>query len=158
MSIGKTFRTLKDMQTSLSGYRILDHPADLGFQAWAPTLPDLFAECGKALTSVFVDVNTIARSDIQAVEIIGDDLESLLYNWLSEILYLFDGEKRLFSEFAILSHQQNSPTEFLQAELRGEQFDRDKHEIKTYVKAVTYHQLSIQRGESGYSASVYLDI
>ncbi len=31
------------MKTSMSGFTILDHPADLGFKAWAPNLPDLFA-------------------------------------------------------------------------------------------------------------------
>ena len=130
----------------------------MGFRAWAPNLSDLFAECGKALTSVLVDLESVDKSEITAVEILGDDLESLLYNWLAEILYLFDGEKKLFSEFVIVSHKRNDGTEFLQAELKGERYVQDKHQIKTYVKAVTFHQMSIVHNEDGYSAQVYLDI
>lgn len=146
------------MQTSLSGFLILDHPADLGFKAWAQNLPDLFAECARALTSVLVDLETIGGEDATAVEILGDDLETLLYNWLAEILYLFDGEKKLFSDYVVLSHRQHEGTEFLQAELRGESYNPAKHQVKTYVKAITFHQLKIERTDQGYSAQVYIDI
>ncbi len=146
------------MKTSMSGFTILDHPADLGFKAWAPNLPDLFAECARALTSVVVDLDAVEPLEISAVEVLGDDIENLLYNWLSEILYMFDGEKKLFHDFAILRHTSGDGSEFLQAELKGEPYQREKHAIKTYVKAVTYHQLQIRHGADGYTAQVYLDI
>lgn len=146
------------MQKQASCFEILDHPADMGFRAWAPNLPDLFAECGRAVTSILVDLEAVSLTEQTAVEILGDDLESLLYNWLAEILYLFDGEKKLFGEFVIVNHKNNDGTEFLQAELNGERFSPEKHQIKTYVKAVTFHQLSIVHNEEGYTAQVYLDI
>src|SRR5271170_105570 len=98
------------MQSSASCFEILDHPADMGFRACAPNLADLFAQCGKALTSVLVDLESVDGTEMTAVEILGDDLESLLYNWLAEILYLFDGEKKLFSEFVVVSHRRNDGT------------------------------------------------
>jgi len=140
------------------GFEILDHPADMGLRAWAPNLPDLFSECGKALTSVIVDLDSLSADEIMSVEILGDDLETLLYNWLAEILYLFDGERWLFSEYRIISHQSGRGTEFLQAELRGEQFRPERHQVKTYVKAVTFHQLEIKHTEKGLTARVFLDI
>jgi SHS2 domain-containing protein len=146
------------MKTSLSGFEILDHPADLGFRAWSPNLPDCFAECARALTSVLVDPELIRASEVKAAEILADDLEGLLYNWLSEILYLFDGEQMLFCQFDIVGHKANGGVEFLQAELKGERYDPARHAIKTYVKAVTFHQLSIKHAEDEYTARVFLDI
>jgi len=145
-------------ETLASGFEVLEHPADMGFRAWAPTLTDLFAVCARALTAVLVDLESIDADRAESVEVLGDDVETLLYNWLAEILYLFDGEKKLFCEFSILSHRISDGTEFLQAELKGANYDREKHEIKTYVKAITFHQLKIEHTQAGYAAQVFLDI
>lgn len=146
------------MRNMTAGYEILDRPADLGLRAWAANLPDLFAECGKALTDVIVDIDTINPADIHSADIMAEDIEGLLFNWMSEILYLFDGEKKIFCQFAITGHRTAGGTEYLQAEMRGERYDPERHQIKTYVKAVTFHQLSIKHGEGGYVAEIYLDI
>ncbi len=146
------------MRTTAHGFELLDHPADLGFAAWAPTLPDLFAECALALTSILVDLKEVEPRDFVGVEVLGDDIESLLYNWLAEILYQFDGEGRLFCQCNIISHVSRDGTDRLQAELRGEAYDKSRHELKTYVKAVTFHQLSVKHEAQGYTARVYLDI
>lgn len=140
------------------GFELLDHPADMGFRAWAFTISDLFVECACALTSILVDLDVVSCCESVRLEILGDDLETLLYNWLAEILYLFDGEKKLFSEFVVLSHKTFQGAQCLEAELKGEQYSCTKHQIKTYVKAVTFHQLRIESQENGYSARVFLDI
>ncbi len=140
------------------GFELLDHIADLGFRAWALTLPDLFAECAGALTDVLVDAETVEVRERVGSEVMGADLESLLYAWLSEILYLYDADGWLFKEFAILSHRAGGSGEYLQAELAGERYDRYRHQIKTYVKAVTMHQLEVKHENELYSARVFLDI
>jgi SHS2 domain-containing protein len=145
------------MQVSATGFQILDSQTDLGFRAWGPNLHDLFAECARALTSVIVDLASVEPSESSAVEIIGDDLEGLLHNWLAEILYLFDGGKKVFSDFDVVSHTRNGDTEFLQAELTGELFEAEKHQVKTAVKAVSLERLSIEHGEHGYVAQVFLE-
>lgn len=145
-------------ETVASGFEILDHPADMGFRAWAPTLADLFAECARALTSVLVEIATIQPRESMGVEVWGDDVETLLFNWLAEILYLFDGERKLFSQFSVVSHKSSDGMEFLQAELSGEAFDRERHQVKTYVKAITFHQLKVEHTDKGYQATVFLDI
>ncbi len=145
-------------ETLASGFEVLDHPADMGFRAWAPSLSDLFAECARALTSVLVDLHSIKAEETVGVEVLGDDVETLLFNWLAEILYLFDGEKKFFCNYAIISHKSTDGTEFLQAELGGETYNPEKHEINTYVKAITFHQLKVEHTEEGFTATVFLDI
>jgi len=41
---------------------------------------------------------------------------------------------------------------------RGERFDPVRHRGRTYVKAVTYHQLAVQKTRDGWQATVYLDV
>lgn len=142
---------------SAPSFEILDHPAELGFRAWAPTMTDLFAHCALALSSILVDIETVSPSETVAVEVSAQDQESLLYNWLAEILYLYDGEQWLFSKCEAVTHKTQEDGEFLQADLTGQKFDPAKHEIKTCVKAVSLQQIKIEKTSKGYSAEVFLD-
>lgn len=141
-----------------SGFKILDHPADIGFMAWAENLPDLFVQSALALTSIIVDINTIGAKERTEVEVNGDDLESLMYSWLAEILYFFDGEGKVIGGCLVRSLETKNEHIRLIAELIGESFNTKKHQIKTYVKAITFHQLAIEGTTDGYSARVFLDI
>lgn len=141
-----------------SGYKILDHPADIGFMAWAEDLIDLFVQTALALTSIIVDLSAITPREKIEIEVTGDDLESLLYSWLSEILYLFDGEGKIIGQYTITSLKTDDGCVRLHADLVGEPFKIGKHQINTYVKAITFHQLSIERTTNGYSARVFLDV
>lgn len=141
-----------------AGFEILDHPADMGLRVWAPGLETLFSTAGEALTTVLFDRDTIEKSCEQVVEVKAADLELLLYNWLSEILFLFDAEGLIFSTLDIMEVDSDAGVSFLRARARGQVFDPEIHQVKTYVKAVTLHQLQISRLERGYEAVIYLDI
>ena len=88
------------------------------------------------------------------MQVQGPDPESLLVNWLSELLYLHDAEGWLFRDFEILNLQDDS----LSALARGEKFQRSRHQAKLLVKAITYHQLTLERTPEGWRAQVYVDI
>ena len=139
-------------------FELLDHPADMGFRAWAPTLEGLFAECATALTSILVDIESIAPTNSQMIELPGDDIEMLLYNWLSEVLFLFDADGLLFSKYSINDIMTSESGLKLSARVHGEEFSASKHQVKTYVKAVTLHQLKVEKKENSYEAHVYVDI
>ncbi len=146
------------MQVSTAGFQILDNQADFGFHAWGPNLHDLFAECARALTSLLVEPACTAPVESSSVEIIADNLEGLLCSWLAEIIYLFESDRKFFSDFDVVSHRRNGDTEFLQADLGGQLFDPDVHRKKTVVKSVCSQRLKIEHGEQGYVAHVFLDV
>jgi SHS2 domain-containing protein len=108
--------------------------------------------------SVLIDLHTVEPSEGIEVQVLAEDSEFLLYNWLSELIYRFDGEGWLFSEFTVSSMGRVGGQEMLKAELRGEPYDATRHEIKTYIKAITLHQLKIDVTREGYYAEVYFDI
>lgn len=145
------------MDSAASGSEIIEHPADMGLNAWAQSLPELFAQSALALTSVLVDMNSISTKLSKTIELSAANKEDLLYKWLSEILYLYDGEKKLFRHFDIGITAGNK--EFnLRAILHGEKYNKGRHQIRTYVKAITYHQLAIKPCKNGFEATIFLDI
>jgi SHS2 domain-containing protein len=103
---------------------------------------------------LIVDLDAIKRCGEVALQIHGPDPENLLVNWLSELLYLHDAEGWLFRDFEIQSLQDNS----LSALARGEKFQPSRHHAKMPVKAITYHQLTLEQTPHGWRAQVYVDI
>ena len=46
----------------------------------------------------------------------------------------------------------------LRGRIHGEKYDSARHRAGTYVKAVTMHQLRVEKTPSGWQAQVYLDV
>lgn len=135
-------------------FRILEHTADIGFEAFGATRQEVFANAALALMNLIVDLEAIAPQERKPLRAEASDMPSLLVNWLSEILYLFDAEGWLFHGFDFGELTERS----LAATARGEKFDRRKHQVKLLVKAVTYHQLDLRETAEGWRAQVYVDI
>ena len=135
-------------------FRILEHTADVGFEAFGSTRDEVFANAARALSYLIVDPDTMAPREEVTLQIQGPDPESVLMNWLSELVYLHDAEGWLFRDFKIQSLQDNS----LSAVARGEKFERSRHQAKLLVKAITYHQLALEQSPRGWRAQVYVDI
>ncbi|MCX6143947.1 MAG: archease [Ignavibacteriales bacterium] len=136
------------------GYRILEHPADVGIEAFGNTLKDAFEYAALGLTSIIVEPASVDPSEQRFVSLKGTDPENLLVRWLSEIIYLYDGEDFLLSDVNIsrLAHGE------LEATLAGEKMNESKHKLKMDVKAITYHQLMVEEEPEGVLLRVFLDI
>lgn len=135
-------------------FRVLEHPSDLGIEATAPTLAGAFEQAALGLISVIAEPETIEAREERRVEVEGLDSESLLVRWLSEILYLYDGEDFLLKESQI----EFIETTKLSARVRGEKYDPNRHRLKLDVKAITYHQLSIETTNGMSTVRVFFDI
>jgi SHS2 domain-containing protein len=136
------------------GFRILDHPADLGIEAYGKTLAEAFEQAALGLVSIIADASKVEGRNCRNVTLEGSDLEHLLVRWLEEILYLYDGEHFIGGRFQISQLE----SRWLQAVVYGEPFDPIRHQTRMDVKAITYHQLKVcdKAGES--SVQVFLDI
>jgi SHS2 domain-containing protein len=135
-------------------FEIVDHTADVGIVAYGADIKELFSNATLALFSLITEPENIEEKLHRDLEIVSEDRDSLLIEWLNELIYLFDAEHILFHRFDIedLSYNQ------LKATCYGESFDPLRHKIKTGVKAATYHMLKIDKGGSGYKAQVIFDI
>jgi protein archease len=138
----------------MTPFRILEHTADVGFEALGRTREEVFVNAARALTDLMVDLEAIRPAQEVAIEVSSSSAANLLVDWLSEVLYRYDAEGWLFRDFAVTRLGDQA----LIAAARGEKFDPARHQIKLLVKAVTYHQLVLENTTDGWRAQVYVDI
>lgn len=139
-------------------YRYLDDVAlaDIAFEAEGDTLAFLFEACALATTAVMADPATVRPAEMRRVELGAETLEALLYDWLSEIIWLKDAEGLLFSRF-LVEVEAGAPSR-LAATLWGEPIAAGRASLRADVKAVTYHLFAVERTDGGWRARVVLDI
>ena len=63
-------------------------------------------------------------------------------------------EHRIFSEFEVVTLSE----QHLEADVSGEIFDPARHTIFTEIKAVTFHDLQLERYERGWKAQIIFDL
>jgi SHS2 domain-containing protein len=135
-------------------FEFLDHPADIGFRARGSTLEQLFENCAHALIAIILDPSQIHGGEQTILTAEGSDRESLLVNWLNEVLYYVDTKRFAFESFNV---EFPSP-EQIRAVARFEARDPLRHPVRLSVKAVTYHQLRVSSVENEWIAEVYVDV
>ncbi len=138
----------------MSKYILIDHTADIGIDVFGATLQELFANAAFALFDILTDLPVVAGKDKHTITASGIDREQLLVNWLSELLYLHDVKNLLFRDFQITDMTDTQLT----ASVSGEPFNEEKHVIKTGIKAITYHNLSIVQADHQWKARVIFDL
>jgi len=135
-------------------YEFIEHTADLGFKAYGSSVEELFEHAAEALFESLIARESVEERTERSIEVEADALDNLIVNWLAELIYLYDTERLVFKSFEVKPIQNNR----LKANVRGEILDPARHEIKTGIKAVTYHQLYVKEREGGWEARVILDI
>ncbi len=135
-------------------FTILPHTADAGLRVEAADLETLFAEAGRGLFSLIVsNLDDVEPRTAKEFVIAGGDVEYLLFDWLSELLYVFESERLLFKEFDVSIGPGG-----LEASAVGERVDAVRHQMEHEIKAITYHGLVVDRTKHGWAAEVIVDI
>jgi len=135
-------------------FEIIDHTADAAVIAYGADLKELFCNAALALFSLVTDPESIRQELQRDVKIISEDKDSLLVEWLNELIYLFDAERILFSRFDI----ERLTNDSLKASCYGENVDPLRHRIRVGVKAATYHMLKIDKDSNGYKVQIIFDV
>jgi len=137
-----------------TGFEILEHTADMGFRVRAESFEQLLAAAGEGLASITMDCSSARPLETVEVAAQGEDVESLLVNFLSEVLFVVDCRRMAVSKVVVTASGRHG----VSAALLGEAWDSAHHPLRNGVKAVTYHQLRVQQVAGGWVAEVYLDI
>jgi len=135
-------------------YELLDHTADIGIIAFGRDLPEAFGNAAYAMFDILTDINRIRETDSFDLQVSASNIEDLLVAWLNELLYRYETERIVFSKFAIDDINDSN----LSATVSGEKIAPDRHEIKTEIKSVTYHQLKVEKMDDGWRAQVIFDV
>jgi SHS2 domain-containing protein len=131
-------------------YRILDHTADVGIEASAQDIPSLFSEAVRASAAVICDATPPPPEGTVPVAVEADDLPTLLAALLTEALWTFESTGRLpvSARLEVSATTAAGTLEVVNASTIG----------GPAIKAVTYHQLAVERADDGWRARVYFDV
>jgi SHS2 domain-containing protein len=144
-----------------ASFRILDDIAiaDVAFEATGESLSELFVAAAQAVIEIVANPTTIAKTWHRTIEREDDQVGDLLFDWLSEIVYLKDAEGVVFcGAMASAVHDSVHQCWRLHGELLGETIDPARHELRSDVKAVTRHLYEVREDGGQWKARVVLDI
>lgn len=123
------------------GYKYFDVTADVGVEVFGESLNELFEDAALAMFAVMCNPAKVKPREKQKIQVSAADLEGLLREWLTQLLGLKDIYGMMFTKFKVRVDEEKLT---LEGEAWGEE-TMDYHEIKTEVKAVTYHMMEIKR-------------
>lgn len=138
-------------------YRILPHPADGKFRAFGATLEEAFVNAALATASLMWDWLPIRSATSFPVRARGRDLEQLLYQFLEEILFLFETKNFLLASVEDMKIEKDESGFRLQAVFRGDDA-KNSVDIFGVVKAITYNEMKIEQDCGGWSIQVVVDM
>ena len=151
-------------------FQNLEHTADLKIQAWGKTLEQVFTNMALGMFENMMEegferkdgidgeegqpshkatAGEEVKVSIRRIDIKSNDLESLLVDFLSELVYLSDLNNEVYNSYKL----QITNYKVL-GKVKGYKVDSFKLE----VKAVTYNELVIKEDKGQWLAEVVFDI
>lgn len=134
----------------MPSFEEIEHTADRAFRVTGGDLADLLENAARAMQSLDGPRAAGEPSATREIEVEGVDRESLLVNWLNEILYLEQAHQLVCEGFRI----DEVNNHHLRARVETREFDRSY----TNIKAVTFHNLKIRQTSEGLEAEIVLDV
>lgn len=132
--------------------------ADVAFDAWAPTLEELFKDAARATMQVMVEnLSEVRPAHTFEVKLEEENGEMLLFDFLNELIFYKDA-RRLLLLPAEVSVTPVDDGFVLRARLSGEEIDVKRHHMSTDVKAVTMLRYKLEQVAQGWRATVVLDV
>ncbi|MFQ6057888.1 MAG: archease [Anaerolineae bacterium] len=128
----------------------IEHTADLAMRVYGRDMRELFANAAHGMFALMARPSSSGPPRQRQVELEGSDYESLLVDWLNELIYLHEVEGETYTRFII---QELSPAE-LRASVEGGPTARKTKAIK----AATFHNLSIEETAEGLVATIVFDV
>lgn len=141
-------------------YRVLEDVAlaDMAFEASGDSPSELFFAAAQAVIETMADPSTVGVSWRRTIERNAPDLQSLLFEWLGEIVYLKDAEAVVFSGVVVDVEPSSDKGWQLRGTLTGEPVEMAHQELRADVKAVTKHLFDVREHDGKWRARVVLDL
>lgn len=146
----------------MAGFEILEHTADVGLLATAPTVTGVFEQATRGMAQIAgiwrstnggVDsARPQSERDEHGIRVEARDREGALVDWLSEVLYLHDTRNIALTRVIVDAVGETSVSGRIWSS------PLDDADTAIQIKAVTYHQLDVRETSEGWSATVFFDI
>ncbi|MCG3222420.1 MAG: archease [Candidatus Heimdallarchaeota archaeon] len=130
--------------------------SDFAFEVYSDTLSELFRGAGIAMMEAMVEVNALEAKRTWDIEVESESLELLLYDFLSELVYLKDVDVALFKDYELKIKENGKYS--LSCKAHGAEIDYEKDVLLTDVKAVTMYRFVVEKRDKDWYCHVILDL
>ncbi|WP_295607008.1 archease [uncultured Methanobrevibacter sp.] len=155
---------MKNNESKTDKYDYFDVTADIGFYAYGKSIEEAYENAGLAMFNVITDISKVKKEESREFEIVSEDLVSLLYDYLEELLFLQDTEFLFFSDFKVNiekivdDESSNLENYKLTCFACGEEIDWNVHSPKSEVKAITFHKMCVKEDNGVFKLRAILDL
>ena len=127
--------------------------ADIAFEAYGKTLNEVFENSAYAFFDMTCNPKTVKQKIKKIIALKDKDEKNLLYNFLSELIFLKDSKQLIFSKLKV-----DIKDGKLNANLYGDKINSEEQELRNDIKAITLHMFNLQKTKNNYKATVVVDI
>jgi SHS2 domain-containing protein len=142
------------MHAERTGFTFVEHTADLGIRATATSLCGLFVQAARGMYALLGPLKPGTEPVEKILQLQAPDTESLLHDWLTELLWELDGNDHLFDSLEL----EWLDDQHMTAHCRGTVLDAQQSQRTVEIKAVTYHDLQIRKCDDTYEVTVIFDV
>ena len=128
----------------------IEHTADVALRVRAPSFEELLRSAAAGMGALMAEPAGVAIGTAAEISVSGDDDESLLVNWLNELLYQHEMSGQVFRDFDITLTSEHA----LRAFVRGGPAGANRK----HIKAATFHDLHIDRHDGQWDVTIVFDI
>ncbi len=132
-------------------YKFFPHTADAKFQAYGKNLDEAFANAAIAMFAIMTETDKVDKKIKKKITAKGEDLKSLLYDFLEKLIVLLDEGFLLNSVKVKISDNKAA------AEAVGDMIS-EKYDVHSEVKAVTYNDMVIEEKNGKAMVQVVVDL
>ena len=134
----------------MQAFEEVEHTADWAFRAHGRDLAQLFANAAHGMFELQGGAAEGETPVAREIAVSGTDRETLLVNWLNELLYLQETQQESYSRFDIL--------EISDTHLRASVHGCSHWPQGRMIKAVTFHNLEVKPSATGWEATIVVDV
>ncbi len=121
-------------------------------------MEEAFSQAGLALFEIMLDTKNVHPKTNEEIQASGHDEKELLYNYLEELLLLFEIKQLALRDFTVSSITPTQDEIRLKGKTSGEPYDRARHNGKVEVKGITYHLMEIEKHPAKVTVRFLLDL
>lgn len=137
-------------------FKYIEHTAEAGFQAFGKTMEQAFSNAVLAMSNMLTDVSKIALNRFEKIKLSAQTKENLLVDFLTEILFLMEVKGFIPAKASKIKIVQSAKKCALESKLCGD----DIKNCKTHgdIKAITYHELKVEKRGGNWMVQVVVDV
>ncbi len=133
--------------------------ADIAYEAYGKDLNEVFENAATAIFELTAELKTVEAKKKIEFKLEHENADNLLYDFLSEILFLKDSKYMVFRKVKVSINENGKNKKYsLKAVLEGDTINPKKQHLENDIKAVTMHMFELKKEKNNWKATVVADI